>query len=66
MRWFVGISGVQCFPSGTWIIIGGPPLETFQSVWKYSQTKHHGQYWRFIGGITVPHCSATDSTAENL
>ena len=29
---FLGISGLQCFTSGTWIIIGRPPLENFQSL----------------------------------
>ena len=24
----------------------------------------HGQYWRYVGGITVRHCSATDSASE--
>ena len=44
----------------------GPPLETFQSVWRYSQTKRHGQYRRYFGGITEHHCSATESAVENL
>ena len=33
MWWFVGISGLQCFTNGTWIIIGGPPLETTSRVY---------------------------------
>ena len=65
MFWFGGISGLQCFTSGTGIIIGRSPLETFQSVWRYIQTKRHGQYHRqFVGGITVPHCSAPDSVSD--
>ena len=61
---FVGISFLQCFTSRTWIIIGGPPLDTFQSVWRYSPKKRHGQYRIFVGSITVLHYSATDSEAE--
>ena len=49
---------------GSIIIIGGPPLETCQSVWRYSPTKRHGQYRSYVGGISVHHCSNTDSAAD--
>ena len=64
--WFVGIGGSQCFTSETWIIIGGPPLENFPSVWKSIPTKRPGQYQRFVFSTTVPHCSATDSARGNF
>ena len=63
MWWIVGISGLQCFTSGTWIITCGPPLETFQSVWRYSLTKRHWQYRKYICGITERRWSETDSVS---
>ena len=65
MLQFVGISGLRFYTIETWIIIGGPKLETFQSLWRYSPTKRFEQYRGFVGGITVPHCSAMDSAANN-
>ena len=53
--WCVGIGDLQCFTIGIWIIIGGPPLENFQRVWRSIPTKRHGQYQRLVGSITVPH-----------
>ena len=55
------MSGLLCFISETRIIIGVSPLETLQSVrGTYISTERYGQYRRFVGGVTVPHCSATD------
>ena len=64
MWYFVGISGLRCFTRGTWIIIGRPPLETIQSVTRYMPTKRNEQYMRFDGGISMPHCSATDNVRD--
>ena len=65
--WWVGeISGLECFSFLIWIIIRGPPLETFRSIWRYIPTKRHGQYRRFVSDIIVPHCSTMYSAAENF
>ena len=40
--------------------------ETFYGVWRYSPTKRHLKYPRYVGGITVRHCSHTDSAVGCL
>ena len=56
---FIGIGDLQCFTSGTWIIIDGPPLVTFQRVWRSIPTKRHGQSRRLVGSIIVHHSGST-------
>ena len=57
MWWFVGIFDLQCFTSGTWVIIDGPPLtgEFPESIVVYPDetpwtVKEIRQY-----SITMPH-----------
>ena len=58
---FVRISGLQCFTSGTWIIIGGPIVCGISRRNVMDSTGDSS-----VHGMTVPHCSATDSATENV
>ena len=61
--WFVGIGGLQCLTIGTWIIIGGSPLENFQSIWR-SISRRNAMDSTGDSSVAVPHCSATDSAQD--